>query len=162
MKSLSRREQIYLGVFALALLWGIWNFRASLGFGPSTTPAAATQTGAPPPAATATAPAAGTTASPAVVRKAGSSGAYSAPDWGSDPMHRRWRSTNTVAAAPARRKTGSPLRLTAVVVREDARYAIINGRVMRVGDQIEGRRVQSIEPSGVILDEKGIEVRLSL
>ena len=157
MNSLSRREQIYVGIFAVALLWGLWNFRTSLGFGPSSTSA--------PKAASTTVPAApqaGTTASPAVVRKAGSSGVYRAPDWGSDPMHRRWRSTNTVAAAPTRTKTGSPLRLTAVVVREGARYAVINGRVVREGDQIEGRRVIRVEPSQVIIDEKGTEVRLSL
>jgi len=158
MKALSRREKVYVGVFAVALLWGLWNFRGYFGGGnksaqaPPPRPAAAAvvpEAHLPPVSAPAT-----TTDAPAPD--------YTAPDWGPNPFYRPWRHVSAATAAPPRSGRLAPLRLTAVAIQGDARYAVINGRVVREGETIEGRRVLRVEESRVLVDEKGVEVTLSL
>jgi hypothetical protein len=164
-RRLSTRERIHLGVFVIALLWGLWTFRGQLGFGPSSRsgPTAAAAGVAAATVASATALPSGRAGPLSRPQSSGhSTSNYTAPDWASDPFHRDWRRTNTVSETPAKAKARPPLRLTAIVVRQDVRYAVINGRVVREGDSILGRTVIRVEPSQVFVLEKGTEVRLSL
>jgi len=164
-RRLSRRERIHVGILVVALLWGLWTFRGQLGFGPSSKsgPTAAAAGIAAATVASATAPPSGRAGPLSRPLSSGKSIAnFTAPDWASDPFHRDWRRANAAAETPAKAKARPPLRLTAIVVRQDVRYAVINGRVVREGDSILGRKVIRVEPSQVVIDEKGTEVRLSL
>ena len=156
MKNLSSREKLYLGIFAVTLVWGVWNFKDTL-FGDSakveSTPAATPQ----PVVAEAT---------PAVIQRAGliPDIAYTPPEWNRDPFHRKWRNAPTKIAPRGiiDDEEKSDLKLTAVVIRPDVRYAVINGQILKVGQLIEGRKVMRIENSKVVLVDKGTEVTLKL
>lgn len=155
MKKLSSREKIYMGIFAVTLVWGVWNFQDTIFGEPEKGKATTSVT--PQPAL----PAAAT----GNILRAGISAdqAYTPPEWNSDPFHRQWRNAQT-RGARASSKTGprSYLRLSAVVIRSDARYAVINGHILQEGQFFEGRRVVRIWPSKVHLHDNGTEVTLEL
>jgi hypothetical protein len=166
MRPLSRREQVYLGIFVAALAWGLWNFRDRSA---SESGSAAADGARPAVAQNRPVPASlSADASPEgqVGARNTSSGSVAGeralPSWGPDPFHRGWRNTATFATVVKPRGKSSPLRLSAIVMRDRARMAVINGRVVGEGDTVEGRTVIRVEPSSVILDEKGTEVRLTL
>lgn len=155
MKNLSSREKLYLGIFAVTLVWGVWNFKDSL-FGESakdeSTPAATPQ----PVVAEAT---------PADIQRAllVPDFAYTPPEWNRDPFHRKWRNAPTkIMQRVIDDEEIIDLKLTAVVIRPDIRYAVINGQILKVGQFIEGRKVVRIENSKVLLVNKGTEVTLKL
>jgi hypothetical protein len=155
MKSLSTREKIYVGILILALFWGAWNYRhVFMG------PPASTHGQEP------TVSVAAVTVSERIMNSTRfDSGSQRVPDWGPDPFHRSWRGSNATAA-PATAAKGRParaaLKLSAVVVRPDGRYAVINGGIVREGGMVAGRRVVKIESSRVVVDDNGTEVTLSL
>lgn len=156
MRSLSSRERIYVVVFFLALAWGGWNYRHLFESGQAVTPSAQPVARA---AFEVSVPAGSTNIRPA---EAASSGV---PEWGPDPFHRAWRTSNAAAGPPSSakaRKPGASLKLSAIVVRPDSRYAVINGGIVREGAIVAGRRVLRIESSRVVVDENGTEVTLSL
>ena len=158
MKTLTRREKVYVGVFVVALLWGLWNFRGYFGG-----PEKSAQAPPPRPAAAAVMPEAHLppVSVPATAADAPTPD-HTPPDWGPNPFYRPWRHAPAATAAPTRSGRLAPLRLTAVAIQGDVRYAVINGRVVREGETIEGRRVLRVEESRVLVDEKGVEVTLSL
>ena len=149
MKNLTGRERLYLGIFIVALIWGVYNYRHVIFQADTATPAT--------PAATvaATTP---EQAVPVVTRAAIVD--YTPPEWLADPFHRDWR--HGARPAEVSRAKPVPLTLSAVVVRDQVRYAVINGRIVREGQMIEGRRVLAIEDSGVLVDDNGVEVTLTL
>lgn len=65
------------------------------------------------------------------------------------------------ARAPAS-KADSRLRLSSTLVSGERRTAIINGRIVAVGDRIQGARLLSIEPGRVRLRRQGREITLRL
>jgi hypothetical protein len=92
MRPLSRREQIYMGVFVVALLWGLWNFRGSFGVPTASAPARRTVSAAAP-AGTPHADGSPAGLQPAVVRRLADA---QLPPWGRDPFHRQWRTGHAV------------------------------------------------------------------
>jgi hypothetical protein len=153
-KKLSQREKIYMGVFAVALVWGIWNFRG-LFTGKPDTPQGGNR-----PAAVAAAPAAVTPTQ--VTKPPVPAVAPTAPqEWPADPFNRPWRGGTSpepsATAAPV-----IPLQLSAIVVRPGARFAVINGRIVRQGDEVNGRKILRIEEGQVQVDDQGRKVVLSL
>lgn len=52
--------------------------------------------------------------------------------------------------------------LSSVLIREQARIAVVNGKRVQVGDDVDGARVQRIDPAGVILDQNGEQITLAL
>jgi len=96
MIALSRREKIYIGVFVLTLIWGIWNFRGQIG-----------STEAPRPQKPATATQGPSTATPgtrpapagSMIRKGTlpvDTTRFVPPPWGTDPFHRTWRGSGAL------------------------------------------------------------------
>jgi len=55
----------------------------------------------------------------------------------------------------------SPLVLTGVFFSEDEGYALINNRIVKVGDTIEGAKVVQITLDGVELEAEGLTLKLS-
>lgn len=159
MRSLSPREKIYLAVFAVTFLWGAWNFRDRFAAGPSSPNSA--KRGAPTTAA-GPSPSAPKDTAPVPQRAEVDlvQGAYTAPDWASNPFHRDWRRANTLSANTE--EDGVPLRLSSIVVRQEIRYAVINGRVILEGDKIEGRTVLRVEADQILVEQDGRHVRLKL
>ena len=153
MRALSRREQAFGLIFLVSLAWGAWNYRHMFTAGPPTTQDAALPVAVGSPLA----PPSDETPSP--VDAAEVVGA----SWGGDPFNRPWRLTRTVTShAPGVVPNRGALKLSAIVVRPDKRYAIINGTIVREGDEVAGRRVTRIESSKVLLDDQGVEVTLTL
>ena len=154
MKKLSTRERAYMIVFAVALVWGGWNYRHLF----KSDDKAAPGTIAPVAAQTAVAP---EPVAPIRVRAAvARDEAYLAPPWSGDPFQRDWR--GVTVATQATKTRSIPLNLSAIVVRPNVKYAVINGKIVREGQTIAGRTVTRIEETLVLLDDKGVEVTLSL
>ena len=153
MRAPSRREQVFGLIFLVSLVWGVWNYRHLLtakDFAAQTASQSATPASVAAPAASEVLPASET---PETVHAS----------WGSDPFNRPWRMTRTVApVTPGVVVKKGALKLSAIVVRPDKRYAIINGTIVREGDSVAGRRVTRIESSKVLLDDQGVEVTLTL
>jgi len=138
--------------FMVSLAWGAWTYRHVFTTEDrptqnATPPAVVVTTGAPP-----TTPILSPSEHPAPVQAS----------WGSDPFNRPWRLTRAVSVSPGAVVRKSALKLSAIVVRPDKRYAIINGTIVREGDSVAGRRVTRIESSMVYLDDQGVEVTLTL
>lgn len=151
MKSLTTREKALVLVFLLAMAWGAWSYRHLI-------PGAA-RTGAMPRTASLEVSPADTTAGPpaseyVVVMDS------AMPEWGADPFNRPWRSPDSKPATRADKKQA--LWLSAIVVRPTHRYAVINGRIVREGEEVAGRWVTRIEASKVLVDDGGVEVTLTL
>ncbi|MDX1517867.1 MAG: hypothetical protein R3288_13565 [Woeseiaceae bacterium] len=53
-------------------------------------------------------------------------------------------------------------RINAIIVSDDRRIAIVNGRRAGVGDYVDGARITSIEPRAVVLDVGGESRTLQL
>lgn len=51
--------------------------------------------------------------------------------------------------------------LGSVLIREQTRIAVINGKRVQVGDSVDGARVRRIEPDGVVLDQNGEQITLA-
>jgi hypothetical protein len=155
-KQLSKRERTYAVIFGLALVFGVWNYR-HLFFGPDdqapgdTSPVASQAMLAPEQHASAV-------VRPAVARDSN----FVAPSWSGDPFHRSWQGAMAVAQVTRAQAKPPPLTLSAIVVRPNARYAVINGKIVREGQRIGGRTVTLIEKARVVLDDQGVEVTLSL
>jgi hypothetical protein len=154
-KQLSKREKTYVVIFALALVFGGWNYR-HLFLGADEKPTAKATPAASPAVSTA-AQTKAIAVRPAVARDDD----FEAPSWSGDPFQRSWRGAAAVATEVVRAKP-LPLTLSAVVVRPNAKYAIINGKIVREGQRIAGRTVTKIEEAMVVLDDQGVEVTLSL
>jgi hypothetical protein len=159
MKKLSGRERLYIGVFGVALLWGGWNYRhlftSQDAAPPATRPQAAVALEARPETVAPRARLVAKTDSGTTIQPV--------PPWSADPFHRSWRNTDRAAVSkPKVARPATPLSVTAIVVRPQARYAVINGKIIREGQTIAGRKVLKIEESGVIVMENGVEVTLSL
>jgi hypothetical protein len=160
MKKLSGRERLYIGVFGVALLWGGWNYRHL--FSSQT----ATPTVMRPQAAVAVEarPEAALPPRARLVAKTDSGTVVQpVPPWSADPFYRSWRNADRAAVSdPKATRPTTPLSVTAIVVRPQARYAVINGKIIREGQSIAGRKVLKIEESGVTVIENGVEVTLNL
>lgn len=146
MRAFTRRELAFVIIFAASLVWGGWNYRHLF---------TTRKTDAPPPAA---ANPAAPTSAPIVAASA----VETQVPWGPDPFNRDWRLTRTVVTQSGTFVRKAALKLSAIVVRPQKRYAIINGLIVREGDQIAGRRVTRIESAKVLLDDQGVEVTLTL
>jgi hypothetical protein len=158
MRSVSSREKAFALLFLLALAWGAWNYRPwFLG-----KPQAETLQGSAPESALALS----NPQEPPVPLAAASGDTSRAllPDWGDDPFNRPWRGAgsapSSVTASSKVRKQA--LWLTAIVVRPDRRYAVINGKIVKEGQEVAGRQVTRIEASRVLVDDNGVEVTLTL
>lgn len=153
MRAPTRREQVFGLIFVLSLVWGAWNYRhlftSKTTSAPDASQSAASTTAV-------TTPAVETERRPATAEK-------TPTPWGTDPFNRPWRLTRTVVSnTPGVAVNKGALKLSAIVVRPDKRYAIINGAIVREGDSVAGRRVTRIESSKVLLDDQGVEVTLTL
>jgi hypothetical protein len=160
MKKLSGRERLYIGIFGVALLWGGWSYRHLLA-GKDATPAA------PRPQAAVVAVAVPESAAPQRARLVAKTDSTvivkPVPPWSTDPFTRSWRNANRAAVSkPKAARPKSPLSVTAIVVRPQARYAVINGKIVREGQSIAGRKIVKIEEAGVTVIDNGVEVTLSL
>lgn len=65
--------------------------------------------------------------------------------WGSDPFVRDWMLTNELAN----------LYLKAITIGGDGAYALINDQILEEGDIINGKRIVSIQPDNVMLEQGG-------
>jgi len=75
-----------------------------------------------------------------------SSPVYTEPiEWGSDPFVRDWMLMSEVAN----------LNLRAITVTSDGGSALINDQIVQAGDLISGKKVVSIEPDRVTLEQGG-------
>jgi hypothetical protein len=160
MKNLSSRERLYIGIFGVALLWGGWNYRHLFTSEDAAPPA-------PRPQAAVVAQTTPKTVAPQrarlVARTDSGAAVQPVPPWSKDPFYRSWRNANRAAASkPRATRPSTPLSVTAIVVRPQARYAVINGKIIREGQSIAGRKVLKIEESGVTVMENGVEVTLNL
>ena len=155
--SSGQREKMYVGIFAVTLVWGVWNFRGVF----INEEPASTQPGAAAPAAARSAVAVTT---PVTVQAAGFSLAhpYVAPRWNADPFHRNWRNATHIARPGQNEQRQATLRLSAVVIRPNIRYAVINGHILKVGQSYEGHTLIPIDSSAVLMDDNGREVKLEL
>ena len=54
----------------------------------------------------------------------------------------------------------APLRLTATIVSESRRLALINGRYYRVGDRVNGQEITRIEPGSIHLGRAGADIEI--
>ncbi len=83
---------------------------------------------------------------PLVTSKEAASPVYTEPvEWGSDPFVRDWMLMSEVAN----------LNLRAITVTSEGGSALINDQIVQVGDLIAGKRVVSIEPDQVTLEQGG-------
>jgi hypothetical protein len=74
------------------------------------------------------------------------------PRWGRDPF-----------ALPTKDEVlAGSLTLTAILYHPQSKMAIVNGRMVRVGDQIEGRQVVSIGPDHIVVREGRVTRRLEV
>ena len=74
------------------------------------------------------------------------------PRWGRDPFE-----------LPTKEETlAGSLTLTAILYHPDSKLAIINGQLVKVGDQIEGRQVVSIAPDHIVVREGRVMRRLEV
>jgi len=154
-KRLSTREKTYVLVFVLALIWGGWNYRHLLdnkvepplsGLSSVNSRTSVALQG---PVTTAT--------NPENVRDLD----FEPAPWSDDPFHRTWRGLSMVVKAEPG-TSRSALHLSSIVVRPDATYAVINGKSVQEGETVAGRTVTRIGESHVVLDDRGVEVTLSL
>jgi hypothetical protein len=65
--------------------------------------------------------------------------------WGGDPFVRDWMLTNELAN----------LSLKAITLGGDGAYALINDQILEEGDIISGKRIVSIHPDNVMLEQGG-------
>ena len=155
MKHLSTREKTYVLVFVLTFIWGGWNYRHLLddkgepplsGLSSVNSQTSVALQG---PVTTST--------SPHNVRDLD----FQAAPWSNDPFHRAWRGVSMVVKTEPG-TSPSALHLSSIVVRPDATYAVINGKIVREGETVAGRTVTRIGESHVVLNDRGVEVTLSL
>lgn len=52
--------------------------------------------------------------------------------------------------------------LTGIRIAADRRSAILNGRIVRVGDRVDGAEVLEIDPAGVLIRHENQRIRLNL
>ena len=157
MKSISRRERGLALFFLLALAWGAWNYRGLFKSSPSPGPDALAGSSESVPVQ-----AEGARASKATAGPGPGSSQFSRPDWGTDPFNRSWRQPGATVAVITQGVRKAALHLTAIVVRPSQRYAVINGAIVREGQEVAGRRITRIEASRVLVDDNGVEVTLTL
>lgn len=74
------------------------------------------------------------------------------PRWGRDPF-----------ALPSKEAAISgELTLTAILYHPQSQLAIVNGRMVKVGDEIEGRQVVAIDPDHIVIREGKLTRRLEV
>jgi MSHA biogenesis protein MshK len=66
----------------------------------------------------------------------------------------------TSSYVPVKKRQGPRWVLNSTLISSDRRTAVINDRVVAVGDRVNGATVVSIQPSAVRLRDKGREVTL--
>jgi hypothetical protein len=154
-KRLSNREKTYVLVFVVTLIWGGWHYRHLLD--EKSEPPLSELLTVDSQAGTATQKPATTAAGATIIRQ----DPFQAAPWSGDPFHRTWRGVKAVAKTKQSTNPGA-LHLSSIVVRPDATYAVINGKIVREGEFIAGRTVTRIQKSLVVLDDRGVEVTLRL
>jgi hypothetical protein len=137
-----RRKQIVYTIFGLAVVWAIFNFpHKRMAVGPDMAPATET-------ASLATA----STTSPEASRPA-----TLPAEWGRDPFARGQ------ARAASAADVGQPnLRVAAVSMSGNGALAMINGKMMGRGDEVEGWRVVNISNAGVTVESNGKRITLKI
>lgn len=63
---------------------------------------------------------------------------------------------------PTDRQKNVTWQLTGIRIAKSDRSAILNGRVVRVGDSVNGARVLEIEPAWVVIEHEKKRIRLEL
>jgi|SRR5579884_139996 len=76
-----------------------------------------------------------------------------ATEWGRDPFVLPVRHTEPAAVKSVENESGKSFSLSAIIYRNGEGAAIINHRILRLGDRIEGMMVQEILSDRVILKE---------
>lgn len=137
-----RRKRVVYAIFAIAVIWGIFNFPhrkkvTELQIAPVTEATTAAALGAPAVVAAST---------PTILT-----------EWGRDPFARPKTGKVNVQGT-----TAPTLSVGAVSVSDGKAMAIINGKMVSKGDNIEGWRVISISDNGVVLESKGKKITLKI
>jgi hypothetical protein len=136
-----RRKQIVYAVFVVAVIWGAFNLMGRRRIvetvppesEPSVTVAAVT---------------------PDLQRQ---KPATVEPQWGRDPFA---RGGTSIAAIPDEYEPA--LRLAAISITGGKAIAMIDGKMLSVGDQVNGWRVAAISKSGVRLESHGRQITLKI
>jgi len=142
MDTQKRQKIIYL-LFAIAVIWGIYNF-----MGTSTPTTADTPK-----------PAAGVVANKTVPQTAAIDvKTYSTLEWGRDPFYRGKKQQFQPTVKP----TKSHWLLGGILYDNKRPSAVINKKVVRGGDIINGARVVQINKETVTLDKEGLQFTLTI
>lgn len=136
------RQAIVYSVFVLVLIWGYFNFFGSENI-PQPLPIPTHQAAITPGAVPQDIQTDGLTAE--IIRD------YHQKDWGKNPFYNRYKTKKELIVEEKAR-----LHLLGIIYREIDAQALINGRVVSVGDTLEGYRVASITRKEVVL-QKGVQ-----
>ena len=137
------RQKIIYVLFVLAVIWGVYNIT-----GDSKKPASNT----PRPVARANAVVSSTPAKNIDIQK------YESLDWGRDPFYRG----SQQEYRPVTTKTRPAWRLGGILFNKNNPSAIINKKIVRGGDMINGARVVQIDKETVTLDKEGLQFTLAI
>lgn len=85
-----------------------------------------------------------------------------ATEWGRDPFILPVRPSEQAPLNSVENETGKSFSLSAIIYREGEGAAIINRRILRRGDHIEGMKVQEILSDRVILSEGSKRMELKV
>ncbi|MCK4858606.1 MAG: hypothetical protein KAT58_11600 [candidate division Zixibacteria bacterium] len=143
-----KRKTLVFGILVVAVIWGIWNNPFSSGKKESAD--------APRQVANHVAP----VVKPAVVGPALAASFANLEDWRHDPFVRTERAAPRKTTAPA--AAGPSFKLSVISRRGDNSMVIINGRVLRETDMIEGWKVVSIADNSVRLAKGSLTTKLTL
>lgn len=138
-----KRKAIVYGLFVLAFLWGAYNFAGNEQKRAEPAPSPAKQIEAAevkPPAKSID------------VEK------YSMLEWGKDPFHRGRRTPVEKPPAEIRPRWT----LGGILYDENTPSAVINKKIVRNGDNIDGARVMQIDRQKVTLEKNGLQFTLTV
>lgn len=148
-----KRKRILFWVLALALGFGLMNFKSIMSIGKKRTVAdlLGTETVLTPP------PTAAAVDSFAYERMTPAKEKRLTLDFGRNPFYRNARAV-AVSTGPQE----PVLRLSAVSLKGESAFAVVNGKVVKVGDSVEGYIVKSIGKGLVTLSKGEAAVRLGV
>jgi len=149
-----RRKKFLYGILGMALVFGLLNLKSIMSIGKkrNVVELSAPQTGSAPPVTTAAAD------SFAYERITSDKEKRLALGFNRNPFYR-----NAVAAVVVPFSSKEPVFwLTAVSVKGASAIAVINGRVLKVGDSIDGFVVKNIGKGSAVLNKGGSSIRLAL
>ena len=72
------------------------------------------------------------------------------------------RPANVILQKVAKAATEQPYTLSWLLTGKQQNQAIVNGQRVRVGDYVDGARVQSVTPAGVTLEKGGRQWQIAL